>query len=154
MTSTVGIPPWYFYFYKVRSRTTYIFSFTGFSYLPILNSMRLVVTFVCMLYWCFPFDFFVPTFVEGAPKSPEELDGDFHATWSGCSVLIFLEVSDIFASGLFLQLHCPCRVIMVLFFSLCSLLKGARKFLERMLRNYERCTNKYSTYLLVLLYLE
>ena len=42
-----------------------------------------------------------PIFLEGDPNLSEELDGAFNMTWSGASVLSFLEVSNIADGCLF-----------------------------------------------------
>ena len=66
VTSMVGIPPWGFYIYKVRSPTPWIFKFYRFSAMSIPDRFRDSVHLVCILSWWFPFDCFVSNFFRGS----------------------------------------------------------------------------------------
>ena len=94
-------------------------------------------------------------FSEGALNLSEELYGAFRTTWSGCSIPIFPEVSAL-VSGLM----CPSgRYFLVALLGGCSwylgsLVKGAAKFSEGLLRDSEQCPGKYFPCLLVSSFLD
>ena len=94
-------------------------------------------------------------FSEGDLKLSEYLDGAFRATWSGGTTPIFLEVSVIVSGFL-----CPSgRYFLAAFLGAHSWSRGS--FLKLtpdislgLLRDGERCPGRYSSYLLVLLFLD
>ena len=135
-----------FWFYKVYSPTPWIFSFSGFSPVSILENLLRALLCSWWSFWLFR----VLTFSEGDLKWSGELEGAFYATWYWWSILILLVVY-LLSPGFLVHSsaigwHCSCGIILVPWFPYD---KGAPKFSEGLIRDFEWFTWGSLTYLLV-----
>ena len=110
--------PWGFYIYNVRSPTSWILFFSGFSAMSIPDRLRVSVYFMHMLYWWFTLDFFVRIFRRGIQSWLSNLmeiyaePGMEVPAWSSWWYPLFLSVAYSFSlCSFFVSWNCSCPLV-------------------------------------------